>query len=232
MFGIGGDGERGLGRRLEQHVVDHGLVLPGDVGDRGGKREDEVEVADLKEIGLAFGQPFARCGALAFWAVSVAATVEGDDGVAACIVLAARDMSAEHCGAAALDRTHHLQLAEADMAGIGTAPCGTVVAEDVRNLQRWTDHRAARPALSASGGSLVLPYRTADRADFARRQSCRSPRSRNAPSSPACNDQAKPGSVGYPCRAQADAWQSCAAVCVALPACQCRPPSRPDGTGG
>ena len=34
VFGIGGDGEHGVGRGLEQQVVDHGLVLVGDVGDR------------------------------------------------------------------------------------------------------------------------------------------------------------------------------------------------------
>ena len=36
MLGIGGDRERGLGRGLEQQIVDHGLVLVGDVGDRAG----------------------------------------------------------------------------------------------------------------------------------------------------------------------------------------------------
>ena len=65
-------------------------------------------------------------------------------------VLAARDMAAERRRAAALDRRHHLQLAEADMAGIGPAPCRAVAAEDVRDLQRWTRH-----ASRASGGRLV-----------------------------------------------------------------------------
>ena len=64
-------------------------------------------------------------------------------------VLAARDMSAERRRAAALDRRHHLQLAEAHMAGIGLAPCRAVAAEDVRDLQRWTRH-----ARRASGGRL------------------------------------------------------------------------------
>jgi hypothetical protein len=39
-----------------------------------------------------------------------------------------------------LDGTHHLQLAEADVAGIGTAPCGAVVAENIRNLQLRARH--------------------------------------------------------------------------------------------
>ena len=62
-------------------------------------------------------------------------------------LLAARDMAAESRGAAALDRRHHLELAEAHMAGIGPAPCRAVAAEDVRDLQRWTRHDSR-----ASGG--------------------------------------------------------------------------------
>ena len=60
------------------------------------------------------------------------------------LVLAARDMAAERRRAAALDGRHHLQLVEADVAGIGSAPRRSVVAEDIRNLQRWTGHRRGR----------------------------------------------------------------------------------------
>jgi hypothetical protein len=60
------------------------------------------------------------------------------------IILAACNMPAERRGAAALDRTHHLQLVEADVAGIGFSPCRPVVAEDIRNLQRRTGHRCGR----------------------------------------------------------------------------------------
>jgi hypothetical protein len=45
-LGIGGDRQGGLCRRCEQQIVDHGLVVVGDVGDRTGQREHEVEVAD------------------------------------------------------------------------------------------------------------------------------------------------------------------------------------------
>jgi hypothetical protein len=41
-------------------------------------------------------------------------------------------MTAEGRRPAALDGAHHLQLVEADMACIGGAPCGAVVAEDIR----------------------------------------------------------------------------------------------------
>jgi hypothetical protein len=33
MLGVAGDRDRGLGRSLEQEIVDHGLVLVRDVGD-------------------------------------------------------------------------------------------------------------------------------------------------------------------------------------------------------
>jgi len=50
-------------------------------------------------------------------------------------VLTSRDMAAERRGAAAFDRAHHLELSEAQMTGIGGAPYGAVVTEDIRDLQ-------------------------------------------------------------------------------------------------
>ena len=57
--------------------------------------------------------------------------------MAALVVLAARDMPAERCRAAVLDRQYHLEMAEADMAGVGLAPRRAMAAEDIRNLQPW-----------------------------------------------------------------------------------------------
>jgi hypothetical protein len=131
---VGCDRHQGLGRDLEQQVVDDGLVLVGDIGDRTRQREHNMEVWHRQQIGLARGQPVLCRRALALRAVPIAAAVVRDLGV--CALLAARDMSAESCAAAALDRRHHLELAEADMAGIGPAPCRPVAAEDVRDLQR------------------------------------------------------------------------------------------------
>jgi hypothetical protein len=51
-------------------------------------------------------------------------------------------MTAEGRGAAALDGAHHLQLAKADMAGIGGTPRGAVVAEDIRDLEGRAGHGA------------------------------------------------------------------------------------------
>ena len=44
MPGIGRDLERGLGRGFEQQVVDHRLVLIGDVGDRSRQRVHHMKV--------------------------------------------------------------------------------------------------------------------------------------------------------------------------------------------
>ena len=56
--------------------------------------------------------------------------------------------------AATLDRRHHLQLAEAHMAGIGFAPCRSMAAEDIRDLQSWTRH--ARRTLGGRLSPLEL----------------------------------------------------------------------------
>ena len=135
---VGRDGDQGLGRCLEQQVVDDGLVLVGDVGDGRRQREHDMIVRHRQQIGLARGQPVLCRRALALRAMPVAAGIVRDLAVRA--LLAARDMTAERRRAAVLDRRHHLQLAEADMAGIGPAPCRAVAAEDVRDLQRWTRH--------------------------------------------------------------------------------------------
>ena len=82
------------------------------------------------------------------------AAVIGDAAVAA--VLAALDMAAEGGGAAGLDRRHDLELAEADMAGMGRAPSGPVSAEDVGDLERGT-HGDQPPGLGPSSrGAPVL----------------------------------------------------------------------------
>ena len=55
-------------------------------------------------------------------------------------VLAARDVSTEGRGAAALDGAHHLELEQAHVTAVGMTPRGPVVAKDVRDLQNWTGH--------------------------------------------------------------------------------------------
>ena len=101
-----------------------------------------MEVRHRQQFGLALGQPFLRRRTLALGAMPVAAGVVGDDGVRA--LLAAFDMPAECRRAAALDGRHHLQLVEAEVTGVGRTPCRPVVAEDIRDLQRWTGHGRRR----------------------------------------------------------------------------------------
>src|SRR5882762_9492285 len=84
-------------------------------------------------------------------------------------------MAAECRRAAALDRTHDLQLAETDVARIGAPPRRPVVAEDIRDLQRWTRHssqpfrrRLVLPALPGSFARLRQPVeRALDAGDHA-----------------------------------------------------------------
>jgi hypothetical protein len=147
MLRIGGDRQHGLGRDLEQEIVDHGLVLVGDVGDGRRQREHHVIVRHRQQVGLARVEPLLRRCALALRAVPVAAGVVGNRHMGA--ILAARDMAAEGCRAAVLDCRHHLQLLKADMAGMGSAPCRTMVAEDICDLQGRARH--ARRVSRAAG---------------------------------------------------------------------------------
>ena len=72
-LGIGRDRQQRLGTRLEQEVVDHGLVLVGDGADPRRQREHDVEVRHLQQLGLARLQPLTGLAALALGAMAVAA---------------------------------------------------------------------------------------------------------------------------------------------------------------
>jgi hypothetical protein len=67
--------------------------------------------------------------------VPITATIIRNYRVGAARVLAARNMPAERRRAAALNRTHDLQLLQADVTAVGFTPSGTMVAEDIRDLQ-------------------------------------------------------------------------------------------------
>ena len=56
-LGVGGDGEQGLGRGLEQQIVDHRLVVISDVTDRCRQGEHEIGSNRRQEVGLAVLQP-------------------------------------------------------------------------------------------------------------------------------------------------------------------------------
>src|SRR5262245_61503111 len=70
----------------------------------------------------------------------IAAAVVGNGGVTARRVGAACNMPAEGRRPAALDGVHHLHLGVTEVTLIGTTPSRAVIAEDLRDLQRWTAH--------------------------------------------------------------------------------------------
>ena len=79
--------------------------------------------------------------------MTVPARVVGDLNMGA--VVAALDVTAKRRSAAGLDRRHDLQLAEADVAGVGSAPRRAMSAKDVGDLQARPRHR------QAGGGRLA-----------------------------------------------------------------------------
>ena len=81
VLGIGGDREQRLGRDLEQQIIDHRLVLVGDVRNGSRQGEHHVIVRHWQQLGLARGQPFPCGCALALWAMPVTAGVVGDERV-------------------------------------------------------------------------------------------------------------------------------------------------------
>ena len=107
--------------------------MPGDVGDFGRQREDDVEIADRQQAGLALGEPGPRGGTLASGAMPVATRVIGDPNVAA--VVAAIDMAAKRRRPAVLDRRHDLELSKAQVTGLIGAIAGPFRSEDVGDLK-------------------------------------------------------------------------------------------------
>jgi hypothetical protein len=148
VLGVGGNGEHGLG----------------DGADLGGQREDDVEVGDLQQLGLALFHPGKCLTALAIRAMTVAATAVRDDGMATLRVLAARDIAAKRRGAEGLNRAHHLQLCVAHVAAVSFTPSGPEVAEDFGDFQSGTFHERAPVYFgrSSSGRSGVNRSRDVD----------------------------------------------------------------------
>jgi len=99
VFGVGRDGDQGLGCGFEQQVIDDRLVVIGHVGDRSRQGEDNMEIGHGQQFGLAVGQPLLGRGGLALRAMTVAAGIVGDAQVGA--LLSAFDMSAQRRRSAA-----------------------------------------------------------------------------------------------------------------------------------
>ena len=134
VLGIGADGAHRLGRRLEQDVVDDGLVLKGDRGDWRRHGEHDMEVWDRQQLRLPVGEPLRPSQALAFGAMPVPAAIVGDADLAA--VGTPLGMAAEHRRAASLDSAHDATLPVGQGRGVLGAIGGAVAAEDIRHLER------------------------------------------------------------------------------------------------
>jgi len=120
-------------RCAEQQVIDRGFVVERDVGDLGGYCEDDVEISDRQQVGLALGQPGARGGALALGAMPIAAAVVRDPPMAA--VFASLDVTAQGCCAAMLDRRHDLEVLKAQVPSMGGPISGAGSTEDIGDLE-------------------------------------------------------------------------------------------------
>ena len=145
---IGGDGQQGLGRHVEQQAIDHGLVLVRDVGDGRRQREHHVVVLHRQQVGAARVEPALRGAGLALRAVPVAAGVVGD--LVGAASAAVQDMPAQCRAAALLDGRHDLELGQAQVAVLRLAPSGSMEAEDVGDFQGGAPHDRRPTTVAAS----------------------------------------------------------------------------------
>jgi hypothetical protein len=111
VFGIGGDGAQGLGRRTEENAVDRRLVLIGNGGNLFRYRKDDVKILRGEKLSTTVVQPLCAGERLTLRAVAIAATIEGDALVTALIALL--DVTAECSGSAEFDRGHDATLCRA-----------------------------------------------------------------------------------------------------------------------
>lgn len=115
-FGVGRHRLQRLGGEAHQQGIDDGLVVEGDLGDGGRKREDDMEVGNRQEVGDTGGDPFRPSRALALGAMAVAAGIVSDAGRAAAVTCF--NVAAEPGRAAGFDRAHDTAFASAEMAGV------------------------------------------------------------------------------------------------------------------
>src|SRR5271163_3424095 len=126
--------------------------------------------------------------------------------------LATLDMPAECGRAALLDRRHHLELTQAHMPGIGSAPVGSMAMKDICDLRPRAAHgRPAMSRVSASPRSMVRAGRVGSLrpGSWYWRRGCKAPWCR------AWRGPRAFGSREYRHLARGGAWRSCAAAYVA-----------------
>ena len=167
MARVGGYRPERVGDGPEEETVDDGLVLGGDLGDRRGHGEDDVEVLDGQQVRPAPFEPRGAGQRLTGRTVPVATGVVPDAAMAA--VVALLDVAAEGGGAALLDGRHHAALRRRE-GGSGPSPEGVAVAaEDLRHGDRGTRHgrRSGDVRGAFRDGPREKVQRTGRRADGA-----------------------------------------------------------------
>ena len=102
---IGGDLDQGFGAGVEQKVVEDLLVLQNQSGEVVGKREDDVEIRDGKQVPGSLRQPLLAGVGLAFWAMPISTRVIRDGLMAASGTPV--QVAAESCRAAVPDGAQH-----------------------------------------------------------------------------------------------------------------------------
>jgi hypothetical protein len=138
MLRVGCDFDHRIGAGPHQQIVYLAFVLMCEVSDLLWQREDQMEVLHGQQLSLTCCQPSLGGTGLTFWTVAVTARVVGN--VLMIAVLAPRNMAPEHRCSTALDGTHHFHLVQVDVPLVCHTLSTTMVAKDIRNLQRLNRH--------------------------------------------------------------------------------------------
>jgi hypothetical protein len=139
VLGVRADRSQGLGRRLEEQVVDQGFVLQGERCDFLGQGEDDVEIRAVQKFSLPMLDPLRPGERLALRAMPVPARVVGDSLMIAGAALL--PVAAKCSGPAALNRSQHALLRARQGDAVIGAIALTVAVQDLRHLQSGPSHR-------------------------------------------------------------------------------------------
>jgi hypothetical protein len=139
VLGVRADRSQGLGRRLEEGIVDQGFVLQGERCDFLRQGEDHVEIRAVQELGLSMLDPLRPGERLALRAMPVSARVVGDSLMIAGAALL--PMAAKCSGPAGLNRSQHALLRARQGGAVIGAIALTVAVQDLRHLQSGPSHR-------------------------------------------------------------------------------------------
>ena len=165
VAGVRGYGAERLGDGSEEETVDDGLVLGGDLGDRRGHGEDDVEVLGGQQVRPAPFEPRGAGQRLTGRTVAVATGVVPDAPMTALVTLL--DVPAEGGGAALLDGRHHAAVRRRE-GGPDLGPKGiAVAAEHLRHGERgaWHDRSSVDDLCAFWDGPWEQIQRTRGRAD-------------------------------------------------------------------